>query len=273
MSDQIPAIPAATTLAQLVIALNDRIRRINVALGGSGGSDSSPAASVSYGTHRQRLTTSAKTAADASLWFEADRNNVEYQAQNNVWAYAGGAMAAAIASRPADLGATDKGFLFLATDTFQEFQWSGSAWVEVTQGNLAQVAYGASALSLSGSFGDIPGCTLTLTRAGRHIIFGCFDFNGAGVGDVNQQASGQLLANGSAQSGMPVYNPLVWEVQGSGVSGSPVVVGNRATVFQQWAFTASAAGQVVLLQAQKSGGTGTSKADVNSSIAALWIGP
>jgi hypothetical protein len=130
--------------------------------------------------------------------------------------------------------------------------------------NVAQIAYCSAALTLvTGTYNDITGATLTLDRAGRYLILGCFDFLGFGAGDLNIGALGRLVADGTAQAPLAMFSNLV-------IAGG---VSQRSTVCQQWLYTAAATGQVVKLQAEKNGGTGASQASSQSSISALWIGP
>src|SRR5436309_752675 len=74
---------------------------------------------VSEDSHANRLANYVATTI-GSLFWETDRT-ILYVVKNNsgtlVWEYTAGTMLAAIASRPADLGTTDAGFLFYATDT------------------------------------------------------------------------------------------------------------------------------------------------------------
>src|SRR5229473_970229 len=89
-----------------------------------------PQASAQIGTHTQRL---AAVPVAGTFWIETDRT-VVYIAEVSgglvLWVYADGRYTAAFASRPADLGSNDAGFLFLSTDSGQHFRWTGAAWVE-----------------------------------------------------------------------------------------------------------------------------------------------
>ena len=69
------------------------------------------------------------------------------------------------------------------------------------------------------------------------------------------------LGVGSAQTGFATFR-------------AEFTAAARSTVAQQWMYTAGTAGQIVQLQANKSGGTGTSIVGANhTSISALWVGP
>jgi hypothetical protein len=127
-SDPIPGLPSGLTIGPLTTALNDRLRRINVAL-----NEVQPApttqvsAPVLYGTHANRIAKAVP--ADATIYVETDRGNVVYQVQATVWTFIGGQMAAAWASMPADLGKADEDFVFTDNvNSLHIWQWNGSAW-------------------------------------------------------------------------------------------------------------------------------------------------
>lgn len=125
MSEQIPAIAVGLAGPPLVTALNDRIRRISLALP-SAAATAQPAAAI-YGTHAERI--GRPVASDATVYVETDRGGVMYQAQGTQWKYAGGIMAAPWASMPADLGLNDLGFIFFDnTNSLHVWQWTGTAW-------------------------------------------------------------------------------------------------------------------------------------------------
>lgn len=127
-------------------------------------------------------------------------------------------------------------------------------------GNVsAQLAYATSALTLTSSYSDIPGCTLTLPGAGSYLITASFQFIGSGAGDDNEYALGTLMANGVLRTQFVIFAQLV-------LSGVP----QAANVFQQWIYT-SAGSEIVKLRALKGGGTGVSTAGATSSIMALRL--
>lgn len=129
--------------------------------------------------------------------------------------------------------------------------------------NDAQIAYASGNLTLvTATYNDMPGVTLTLARAGTYLISGHFSFVGIGAGDTVQFGLGRMVANGTVQAGAVVFGVLV------NVAQSEIGIAT-----QQWLYTAASAGLVVKLQATKSGGTGTSNTDLNSSISAIWIAP
>lgn len=262
MSETIQAIPSGTTAENLILAINDRLRRINDVLAGGGAAGGGAAATLNYGTHATRLARPVSSFARGAIWIETDRGNVSYQIQSTgAWRYVSGTMADVLANQPADLGSSDTGFLFLATDTLALYRWDGAAWVSITFGGDVQVAYASGSLTLTAAtYADIAGATITLARAGKHLITGVFDMRQSAVGDLGSILTGRLVANGSAQTQLAQYRSQA--------------VPSSANVAQQWVYTAGAAGEVVKLQAQKDAGTGTSiVALTNTSISALWVKP
>jgi hypothetical protein len=122
----IPAIPSTTAAANLITVLNDRIRRINVALSG----DASAAAAepgVHFGPHVLRMGRPIAEYAGGAFFFETDRGAL-YQVQNGAWAYVSGALSAAFSGAPTGLGAGDAGFLWSVTDYAHLLRWTGTGW-------------------------------------------------------------------------------------------------------------------------------------------------
>ena len=121
--------------APLVLAINDRLRRIDTALTALQAAPVQTAGgTVVYGTHAQRL--SRPIPADSTVYFETDRDTF-YQAQANVWTWIGGRMEAPWASMPVDLTKADSGFTFYDdTDSFHIWRWNGTGW-EWGPGNRA----------------------------------------------------------------------------------------------------------------------------------------
>jgi hypothetical protein len=106
------------------------INNTPVSLGGAGGSTLvGPTAQFLEGTHATRLALSVP--ANGTAFWETDRNII-YIGVAGAWTYAVGVMIATTGSRPSDLGATDAGFLFLASDTLIWYYWTGAAWDSVT---------------------------------------------------------------------------------------------------------------------------------------------
>lgn len=83
------------------------------------------------GTHAKRKTIQPSTFAVGTLWYETDHTVLYTVLQisgGSRWQYETGIYSAAFASRPADLGTYDSGFLFYATDLAVTYRWTGAAW-------------------------------------------------------------------------------------------------------------------------------------------------
>lgn len=223
---------------------------------------------VRYGTHAARLAAAVAGLIDQMLWVETDRTNVLYQLQSGHWWFIAGTMYNTLSPdlRPTDLTTYDAGFDYRTTDSAapyanRQFLWSGTAWVEVTpQSNTAQIASASAALTLTTTPQNIPGATLSLTKAGTYLIIGVFYFY-FDLGDNNATLLGALTPAGGPVAALVVANTATPTVDIS------------ATVTQQWIY--STAGPVsVSLQAYKSLGTGTSRAQAtHTTISALWVSP
>lgn len=110
-------------------------------------------------THANRLLISAADYAIGTAFVESDRR-VLYRGNGTNWIYVCGEMTNTFASRPADLGANDAGFLFLATDTLVQYYWTGAAWVQITD------APGSGVTSVNGATGAVV-ITIADTHANR----------------------------------------------------------------------------------------------------------
>jgi hypothetical protein len=126
MTDQIPPIPkgiggADTVL--LVTAINDRLRRIDTALGAQ--APAVPAGKpVTFGTHGKRV--GLPVPADGALDSETDRGGVIYRVDGTVWRYLAGEYEDAYAKLPTDLGKNDIGFRFSDTTHWRRFEWAAT---------------------------------------------------------------------------------------------------------------------------------------------------
>src|SRR5215813_8866697 len=151
-----------------------------------------------YGAHAARPAANALTPP-RTFYTETDRT-VLYQQIDNTWHYVAGTMWGTLSpdQRPTDLGVLDAGFTFRGTDQQREFIWSGTAWIEVTPplNNLLLVATGTigTGLTLTTSAQPVPGCSLTLSRAGTYLVFGVFDF-------MENADNQQILIGGLSASG------------------------------------------------------------------------
>jgi hypothetical protein len=216
---------------------------------------------VMYGTHAARPPADEKTMP-RTLYVETDRGNVIYQREGTAWVYVAGSMWGTVSpadQRPTDLGANDKGFDFRDSNNapFQEFIWTGTAWSQIsfplTAANSAQQAFASAAVTLTTVNQPVPGCSLTLARAGSYFISAIFDF--APVNDAGAVLLGSI----------PGYTPFaVAMVADTGTF--------RFTVAQNWVIAATA-GQVIALQAYKTSGAGSSVVTTQTNITALWVSP
>ena len=91
-------------------------------------------ADILFDNHANRGSYPPANYAAGTLFFEADRQifyRVQYISGAYRWVLCTGAMPAATASRPSDLGIYDVGFLFIDTTLGNLEYWTGSAWVTV----------------------------------------------------------------------------------------------------------------------------------------------
>jgi hypothetical protein len=155
----------------------------------------------------------------------------------------------------------DEGTLYYETDLGLLYVTAGSPerqWVYITPSDV-QAAYCGTLLILTTTPTDVPDCSLTLTRAGVYLVTAAFQMAGSGAGDDGEALLGYLMADGSLQAQTTYF------VAVAGASG-----GCSA---QTWIHTAADPGEVVKLQAEKSGGSGGSFVAENTSIVAQWIRP
>lgn len=112
-------------------------------------------------------------------------------------------------------------------------------------------AWATSNLTLTTAAQNIPGCSLSLTRAGVWLIIAAFDF---------------IVANEQ-------NNYLFGQVSGSTHQATSGIGNNtgRMTVSNQGIITVTAPPQTVQLQAYKGGGTGNSSTGPDTGLSAVWI--
>lgn len=218
---------------------------------------------VDYGTHARRLSLNTGKLPNGALYFETDRNNVEYQLQGNKWFYTSGTMLGTLSpdQRPTDLSTNDAGFMFQGTDTNKLYRWSGAAWVlETLVIPIPSIQYvvGTGNVNLTTSYQTVPGTQLTLTQPGTYLIIGVFYFT-FNSGDNNNIIIGTLLPTQSAV--VTFY-----------LSESPLTVAQlNGTMSQNWILTISGSTNIAL-QAYKTGGSGTSLiTGTQCTVTALWI--
>jgi hypothetical protein len=220
-----------------------------------------------YGTHAQRLLLTP-TLYNTVLYAETDRDNILYQVQNvaNIlkWVYVSGVMFGTLSPdlRPTDLATGDVGFLYQTTDTFELFRWSGTAWVNQTLGNFGYFVNAASNMTLTTTPTDVPGCFISLPKAGRyHCVYAGFmnlsGADGAAFASIALQVNSVTIGSGAA-----VQFP-----NGTGVSAFGVTISNNAN------FTTATPGLIAKLLGFKSGGTGSSFIQaVYTNINCVWLG-
>ncbi len=89
---------------------------------------------VQYDARAQRLALNTSLLVDGSLFLEEDTGLVyQWREQTMQWAYVLGTMVGTFAARLTGLATVDTGVLYETTDTFQLYQWNGSAWKLFTQ--------------------------------------------------------------------------------------------------------------------------------------------
>jgi hypothetical protein len=135
---------------------------------------------------------------------------------------------------------------------------NGKSW------HSPQEAAISSAYTLTTSFADVGGMSITLLDAGKHLILvqGEWSFSPAGS-DAGAVLDGRIVADGSAiATTSPSFQ--VSSVASTGVFAPFFVVGT---------YTAASASKVVKFQAKKDSGTGSSQLDADSKIVAIWLAP
>jgi len=171
---------------------------------GNGGSTGSQ--QYFTGTHAARAGYPATSYPNGSLYWESDRHAL-YVDMLGFWWYVSGIYIDTAANVPADLGGTDIGFLFLASDTNAISRWDGSGFIEINSYTSAGSATG-SRLGADGLYfewqgaegGDdasvkYDGTRLVLTGSGTDKpvgVAGKLELNNA-----NYAASKVLLTDGS----------------------------------------------------------------------------
>lgn len=153
--------PKLPTLAQLVSQLAPLIRDQLQAPGGFPLNLQSllPAftpTAFQEDTHANRLVIYPTPTVIGAAFWETDRTVAYIGISSSgalVWRYAAGCYVATFASRPADLGTNDSGFLFYATDLDTIYIWTGAAYDTITRRIL-----------FNGGFFAIFAATLTADR-------------------------------------------------------------------------------------------------------------
>lgn len=213
-----------------------------------------------FDSHANRTAATVANLINGMLWVETDRSEVIYQLQGSAWHFLSGTMWGTIVpdGRPTDLGANDAGFSYRGTDQVKQYIWSGTVWVDVTpQANTAQTALSTAALTLTTTPQNVPGASLSLSKAGTYLINGVFYLFLQGAGDANSGLLGNLSISQT--------NSAVLFSATAGIA---------ATITQSWLVPISTVPTTVSLTAWKTGGSGSSVANnPHTCITALWVSP
>src|SRR4051812_44664560 len=168
----ITEIPPGVKPEQLVAAINDRIRQMNLALGGSTAAIAETP-TITYGTHATRLARPVTGFADGSLWIESDTNNAMYQMQGNVWKALDRVIAIDTGTAPANSHVTMKanalGVLSLGCQAADnqvigmDAEYVASGWV-ARNASIAIILKNGALLQILGSTGNAVGSASTNTQ-------------------------------------------------------------------------------------------------------------
>lgn len=110
-------------------------------------------------------------------------------------------------------------------------------------------------LTLTTTFADITGCSVSLNKNGKWLIIGNID----GTKTLNDDdIQGQLVYDGTAQTGLIRM-------------GAASTVFLRSTGTRSWILSVTGQPKTAKLQAKKVLGTGTSYVDTNSNIVAIYL--
>lgn len=110
-------------------------------------------------------------------------------------------------------------------------------------------------LTLTTTFADVTGCSVSLNKNGKWLILGNID----GTKTLNDDdIQGQLVYDGTAQTGLIRM-------------GAASTVFLRSTGTRSWILSVTGQPKTAKLQAKKVTGTGTSYVDTNSNIVAIYL--
>lgn len=110
-------------------------------------------------------------------------------------------------------------------------------------------------LTLTTTFADVTGCSVSLNKNGKWLIIGNID----GTKTLNDDdIQGQLVYDGTAQTGLIRM-------------GAASTVFLRSTGTRSWILSVTGQPKTAKLQAKKVTGTGTSYVDTNSNIVAIYL--
>lgn len=80
------------------------------------------------GTHAERLAASVTDLTAGTTWYETDRTVTYTLLASKAWSYTSGVMVGLDGAWPTDLGTSDTGFRYDASDTLKGYRWTGTAW-------------------------------------------------------------------------------------------------------------------------------------------------
>lgn len=147
---------------------------------------------VIFDTHANRIANfAASTYPPGTAFFETDRNAL-YLVIGSNWVLMTAMMNAALASRPADLGATDVDFMFRATDTNLFYYWTGAAWTTVAPTLTGDASSVFPAVTLVAS-----GVTAATYGDATHVAQVTFDAKGRATSASSVAISG-IAPSGTA---------------------------------------------------------------------------
>ena len=128
------------------------------------------------------------------------------------------------------------------------------ALADVLEANA--IAKATADLTLTASFQDVAGATLTLAQKGNYLIWAVFDCEG---NSNDTETEGRLDVAGVAQAALAYFRP-----QGASTS--------RATVAQMWRITTTSENTVIKLQARTTSAAGTFKVRQQTQIMSMGVG-
>lgn len=212
------------------------------------------------GSHNVRLTVyGSASSPTGTLFYEIDRHvlYVINDIPNKHWEFVAGCMVDVLANIPTDLGSTDVGFLFFATDTTTLYIWDGTAFVAA--GGTTVVSsrqfwkYRAKTSATSGYPGDGYMLWNNATQTSATALL----FSHLTQDDLDIDIFLSFLATGDTiiiQDADDSGNFQEWEITGTPTNTNP------GTATSYWT------APVVL---QSSGGTGTTGFPNNHSLIAV----
>ena len=127
-------------------------------------------------------------------------------------------------------------------------------------------------LTLTNAYQAVPGCVVTAlaTALGNWLVEGTFDFRNTVTGDQGQLLLGRLVVGAGATVVGGASSVAIFGVP---TASSGTLTGSRATVSQTWLVSVASGTPTFSLEAEKTGGTGTSAVGLtHSAICATYLG-